>query len=73
MVIRQLHLLGPAGRAGSVPAAPLTVVYRTGRRQDFQVSRGAVKPIAGHVLQQLAINSGHPDVAPAAGVQLGHL
>ena len=33
---------------------PLTIVYRTGRRQDFQVSRGAVKPIARHVLQHLS-------------------
>ena len=46
--------------------APLTVVYRTGRRQDFQVSRGAVKPIARHVLQQLAIDSGHADQPTAS-------
>jgi hypothetical protein len=32
---------------------PLTAVYRTGRRLDFQVSRGAVEPIARLVLQHL--------------------
>lgn len=33
---------------------PLTVVYRTGDRRDFQVSRGALEPIARLVLQHLS-------------------
>lgn len=33
---------------------PLTVVYRTGRRREFEVSRGAVEPFTRHVQQHLS-------------------
>lgn len=38
--------------------SPLTVVYRTGHRQVFEVSRGAVESIASHVRNHLFSESG---------------